>query len=474
VTPRSSRTIRTRLTLWYVAVLAAIVVIYTAVAGVLQYWQLTRQIYHDQVQDMETVEALLFFTPDGRLDLRQDYLSTPAHRLLIDRLMEVLSPAGEILYRNERTGTLDLGGPRRPGEGKASFDTRRLRLANGVRVQLISHVHSVDGHPLLIRLAYSLDPVYDRMRRFFLILGLAMPLALAAAAVAGQGLARRALSPLEHIARQTAQITATRLGDRLALDNPDDELGHIAYVVNNLLSRLEASFEQLTQFSSDVAHELRTPLAAIRSVGEVGLQQERTPEAYREIIGSMLEETSRLTELIDGLLMMSRTESTNVGATLSAVRLADIVQEAAGLVEILAQEQRTTIEIIETADTMVEADSLLLRLAVVNVLHNAIKYSPGGGQIMVRLGATQRETSQLVRAEIHDQGPGIAEADRERVFERFYRVDTARSRDAGGIGLGLAIARWAISRCNGTIRFEHPDHPGARCVIELPAVPRPA
>jgi heavy metal sensor kinase len=460
--------LRARLTLWYVGVLAALLIAYTGVVAGLQYWALTRQIYHDQVQDMETVEGLLYVAPDGRLLLRDTYHTSQSDRQLVDRFMEVLAPTGEVLYRNDRTAGLDLGGPLTPNEGTGSFNPRRLRLATGEWVQLISHRHPVDGKTVVIRLAYSLRPASLGMLKLAGAVGLVLPLALAASALAGHALARRALRPLERMADATSQITAQSLHERLAVDTSDDELGRVARVVNDLLARLEMAFEQLTQFSSDVAHELRTPLAAIRSVGEVGLQQPRSADAYREIIGSMLEETGRLTELIDGLLLMSRAESGRHETEASTFPLVEAVREASTLVEILAQDRRVMLDLADDSIDAVRADRLVLRLAIVNVLHNAIKHSPEGGRITLRVTRGLEEREPVIRLEIEDEGPGVPAEERERVFQRFYRVDRSRSRDAGGIGLGLAIARWAVSRAGGTIAFEAPRHAGARCVIRLP------
>jgi len=465
---RRTLAVRTRLTLWYVATLAGVLVLYTAISGALDYWQLTRQIYHDQIQDMETVEGLLYFAPDGHLSLNEDYHTSTADRRRVDRYMEVLDPSGTVLYRNDRTASLDLGGPIQPGEGRA-FERRRIDLPNGEPVQLISHLHAVNGRPTLIRLAYSLTPVHAGLVRILAIIAFVLPLTLVAAAIGGRNLVKRALQPLASMATQTEHITAHRLHERLTVDNAGDEFGQIARVVNDLLSRLAASFEQLVQFSSDVAHELRTPLAAIRSVGEVGLQQPRAPEAYREIIGSMLEETNRLTELVDALLMMSRAEPGHAPLTPSVFPLIDLAREATGLVEILAHEKHASITVEDHGESAVQADRMLLRLAVVNVLHNAIKHSPPGGTITVRVSPA--DGNDTIRLAIEDQGPGIPTQDRERVFERFVRVDSSRSRDVGGTGLGLALARWAISRNRGTIRFDGRDHSGALCVIELPTSP---
>src|SRR6266849_220349 len=152
---------------------------------------------------------------------------------------------------------------------------------------------------------------------------LGVPMALAVAGLGGYALARRVLKPLDTMARRAAQITADRLNDRLPVDNPDDELGYLARVFNDALTRLEASFEQLRRFTADASHELRTPLTAIRSVGEVGLQKQGSVRHYREIIGSMLEETNRLTSLVESLLTISRADEGHIHLERAPLRLVE-------------------------------------------------------------------------------------------------------------------------------------------------------
>ena len=176
------RFIRDRLTLWYVSIFGAVLGVYICCACVLQFWQLSDQLHHAEIEDLETVEGLLYFTPDGRLLLNEDYHSHPQSRLLLDRYMEVLSPSGEVLFRNDRLGAMLLGGSPTPHEGEIGYAARRMRLADGTPVLAISHLHLLRGEPLLIRLAYSTEPLRARLFEFIGLLMLAMPLALIAAA----------------------------------------------------------------------------------------------------------------------------------------------------------------------------------------------------------------------------------------------------------------------------------------------------
>jgi len=449
------RYIRDRLTLWYVGIFGAVLGIYICGACILQYWQLNDQLHHAEIQDLETVEGLLYLTPDGRLLLHEDYHSHPQSRLVLDRYMEVLSPGGQVLLRNDRLHGMDLGGAPTPGEGEVGYESKRMHLEDGTTVLAISHLHILEGEPLIIRLAYSTEPLTERLFEFIGLLFLAMPLALIVAGFAGYRVAGKALNPLEEMARKTEQITAQRLNERIPVDNPDDEFGHMSRVLNGLLSRLGESFEKLQHFTSDVSHELRTPLAAIRSVGEVGLQEEHSPEKYRDIIGSMLEEVARLTAMIDTLLTIAHADSGAVKLHRTTFRLSDLVQESVSVVGVLAEDKKQAILVGGNSQLSVSADRSFLRMAVINLLDNAVKYSPAGCTIRVSVedsvGASDRAT--LVGVAIEDEGPGIPKDKAQRVFDRFYRVDEGRTRDAGGAGLGLAIAKWAVEAHGGAINL---------------------
>ena len=467
--------IRTRLTLWYVAVFSLVLVLYVAGACVLQYWQLTDQLRHAEVDDMETVEGLLYFTFDGRLMLNEAYHSRPESRLLVDRLMEVRDYSGRVLFRNERLGKLSLGGDPTLQEYTDGHVARRVRLEDGSHVLRLSHRHPVRGRMLLIRIAYSTDPLRRRVLETFGILILVLPMALVCAGFAGYRLAGKILNPLEAMARLTEQITANRLNSRVPVGNPDDEFGHMARVLNDLLHRLEESFSQLQRFTSDVSHELRTPLSSIRSVGEVGLQRMHSREEYRDIIGSMLEEVSRLTAMIDTLLTIAHADSGAIALHRSVFPVMDLVEESVAVVGVLAEEKKQIIDVSGDAGLIVSADRGFLRMAVINLLDNAVKYSPPATSIHISLHAPgpAGDHSPTVHLKIRDEGPGIPRDKTQYVFDRFYRLDEGRTRDSGGAGLGLAIAKWSVEAHGGEILLESDAGAGAAFTIVLPLAPAP-
>jgi heavy metal sensor kinase len=319
--------------------------------------------------------------------------------------------------------------------------------------------------PVVVEVAKSEAPLRQRLRDLLLVMALALPLAVGAAALGGYVLAGRALAPLREMADQARRITADRLSERLPADPLGGELSQLATVFNETFARLERSFAQLRRFTADASHELRTPLTAIRSVGEVGLQERRDAAAYRDIIGSMLEEVDRLARLVDSLLTLSRADADRVPLHREPADLVRLAQEVVSDLGVLAEEKDQTISVEADGPVDVHVDRVILRQALLNVVDNAVKYSPPGGSIRLRV----RDHPADPCIEIVDSGPGIPAADRERVFERFYRVDKARSRSLGGVGLGLAIARWAVESHGG--RIELRSTPGRGCTFRV-VVPR--
>jgi signal transduction histidine kinase len=461
--------IRGRLTVWYIAVLAMILSVYIVLVFVFQYGFVANQIYHDEVQDVETVEGLLYFDKNGTLQLQQNYFSHPRSHLLIDRLMEVRDLSGVVLYRTPNLNGESLGEQVLPDEGDGSFNQRVVKLQDGSHISLISHLHTMQGRTLLIRLGYSLAPFRERMAEFLEILLVALPAALVIAGFAGYQIARSALMPLEEMAQKAKLITARNLHDRLRIDNPDDELGHMATVFNDLLNRLEEAFHQLHSFTGDAAHELRAPMAAIRTVGEIALRQQGTNGNDKEALASILEETSRLDETIGGLLLLARAEAAEAVGP-NTFSLVEVTNEVTEVLEVLAEDRGILLvtNIQDASGLTVTGDRSLIRSAIMNVIHNAIKFSPleSAVRITYKVVGLQDERIEL---SVQDEGPGIKNSELEAVFGRFYTSGRTQAASHTGTGLGLSIARLVIQRSGGQIFFDPGAVVGARCVIHLPA-----
>jgi heavy metal sensor kinase len=307
-------------------------------------------------------------------------------------------------------------------------------------------------------------PVRQTLRTFALILAVAAPAAIGLALVGGYFLAGRVLAPVGAMAETARKITAESLDARLPIDNRHDEFGRLAGVFNDTLARLQEAFDQLRRFTADASHELRTPLTAMRSVGEVALQRPLTVTGYRDVIGSMLEEVDRLTRLVESLLTLTRAEAGRIPLTRQTVDLGDLAVGAADSLRVLAEDKEQTLEVDAQRGITVECDPGIVRQALINLLYNAIKYTPSQGAVSLRVNARPPREAVI---EVNDTGPGIPVEAHGRIFERFYRVDPGRSREDGGVGLGLAIARWAIEANGGRIELESDRGSGALFRIVL-------
>ena len=440
------QSVRVRLALWYAGSLAVLLGLYAGgvFAFVKQslYMELDRRL-HD---DFELAEEMLEGRPGGEIRWRAD--GHEDEDADAQAWTDAWSLDGKLLYRSEpfqKAGADKLAPPSPEFAGYG-----RGILPGGQPLRFLTGRYSVNGTDLILRVARPEGGLRRELGEllFGLVFGLIVMVGIAA--FGGYVLARRALAPVGAMADRARTITAERLGERLPVVNPDDELGHLAMVFNEAFARLERSFEQLRQFTADASHELRTPLTAIRSVGEVGLREPRDEKAYREIVGSMLEEADRLARLVEALLTLSRADAGQVKLHREPVDLSALAREVGSHLEVLAEEKRQAIQVESPGPVFVKVDRLVVRQALINLIDNAIKYSPNGASIRVRLGAKDH-TATL---EVVDQGTGIPEEHQPRVFERFYRVDKARSRELGGAGLGLSIARWAVEANGGRIELE--------------------
>jgi heavy metal sensor kinase len=304
----------------------------------------------------------------------------------------------------------------------------------------------------------------ENLRNLVLILLSGLGPALALAVLGGIWLAGQTLNPLTAITQKAKEIDAERLFERLPVLNPEDEIGQLSQVLNSLMDGLENSFQQLQRFTADASHELRTPLASMRSVGEVTLKRAEDSESYRESISSILEEIQRLTHLVDSLLVLARGDSGKIIIAPESVKIGTLVQEVVEELQVLAEEKEQNIQLQGEDTVELTTDIRTLKMSLTNILHNAIQYSPHQSEIKIQFKTDRND----FLVDVIDEGPGIPVADQQRVFERFYRLDKARSRKQGGTGLGLAIAKWGIEVNGGSIRFLEKVQPGACCRIRLP------
>ncbi len=442
------RSVRMRLTLWHAAVLTVIVCAFSAGIFFFVRVRLFDDLDAHLGRDLATIEATYREAPTE--------LSEAESRAGI-KLFEVTERNG-VLYRTEEWAQRGLDRSVRSD----SATTSSWRSPDGQTYRVL-----VAPYPThRISLAADETALHRTLWTLGVILALGIPCAMALAIAGGWFLAGRVLAPVGAMAERARRITADSLGERLPIENPDDEFGRLATVFNATLARLQDSFERLRRFTADASHELRTPLTAMRSVGEVALHDSLDPAAYRDVIGSMLEEVERLTALVESLLTLTRVDSRRTQLAREVVDLGTIAANATEHLRVLADEKEQTLRVEADDAVSVECDPALLRQGVVNLVDNAIKYTQRNGNIRV---AVRMLRSGEAAIEVKDDGPGIARIHHERIFERFYRVDSGRSRSDGGLGLGLAIARSTVEANGGRVEVESEEGRGSVFRVLLPS-----
>jgi len=440
--------VRVRLTLWHAGVLTLIVCIFSVAIFLFVKTRLYAALDAQLGQNLATIDRVFREEPEELKDLASDWGLT---------LFEV-DKDGSAFHKTEaweRSGLAQA----LTNHGLTLAESWPAADGRTYRMQKMA------GPSHQVAAAIDEAPLRATLKTLSVILAMLIPFATSLAIVAGYFLAGHVLAPVGAMADKARAITAESLAERLPIENSRDEFGRLATVFNETLTRLNDSFERLRRFTTDASHELRTPLTAMRSVGEVALREIREPAAYRDVIGSMLEEVDRLTRLADSLLTLTRAESGKINLTSEVSDVGELTRNVADQLRVLAEEKQQSLRIETANPSRVLCDPAILRLGLTNLLHNAIKYTPAGGAIRVGVNATVAGQATI---EVQDTGPGIPAAHQQKVFERFYRVDAGRSRDMGGVGLGLAIARWAVEANGGRIELESEEEKGSLFRVVLP------
>jgi heavy metal sensor kinase len=280
-------------------------------------------------------------------------------------------------------------------------------------------------------------------------------------------MSRKALAPVDALVRTARDISGTNLNRRLQTLKTGDELQRLTDTLNEMLDRIESAFQKITQFTADASHELRTPVSLIRTEAELALRRSRTEAEYEESLRQILHEAERTTLLIEQLLELARADSGRGSLIMQPVDLPAVVRSVInGWQQVAAVRNLQFSTEICKLDASVMGDATLLRRLADILLDNAFKYTPSPGSVRLAL-EVRAETAVIT---VQDSGAGIAQEDQEKIFERFYRVDTARSRAQGGVGLGLAIAEWIVLQHRGAVSVESRPGVGATFRAELPLI----
>jgi len=301
------------------------------------------------------------------------------------------------------------------------------------------------------------------MRRYFLML----PGMIFVTGLLGWALAGRAIRPLNLVAATAQEITGSNLSLSIPRRNANDELDNLIDSFNRMTARLSQSFDQMRQFSTDVSHELRTPLTAIRGQLEVALFTAEKPEQFRDAMVNALEDVEKLSSIVRALLLLSQAESGQLVLQKTPLDLGEVVADVVDQFQIPAEEKNVNLTATLEPGWVANADRTQVERMISNLLSNALKYTPKGGKVHVRVGRDREEG--WIRLEVEDNGVGIPADNLPHIFDRFYRVRNAQTNYTQGLGLGLSFVAWIVSAHDGTIHVESKPGEGSRFIIRLPA-----
>jgi heavy metal sensor kinase len=454
--------IKFRFTIWYLLVLAVLLIALSA--GV--YFYLSRSLYRNLDNSLELRSTQLSSIPAILESIRQGEFQEELGEIVTlyfysgDQLVEV-SPRGISIPTPHELISQAIG-------GATLFTTIQTEEGEGLRLLAVPINISILGpppgiQPAALVIARSTKQIDQALAGLVRTLIIAVPLALALAAAGGIFLARRALKPVDKIAQTAREIGESDLSQRINV-NTKDELGRLAATLNEMIGRLEKAFQRQKQFTSDASHELRTPLAVIEAESTLALQKERPSSDYQQSLEIISQESRQMSSLIDQLLTLARADAGKEQWNFTEVNLGKLISNLSTDVEILCQEKGLSFQLGQTQDLVVKGDEARLRELFMNLLDNAIIYTPSPGTVSVSL----RREEQMAIVAITDTGVGIPAEDIPFIFERFYRVDKSRSRAEGGSGLGLAICRHIAEAHSGKIEVESQVGVGSTFSVWLP------
>lgn len=461
------RSIRFRLTAWYAGLLTVVIValgalLFFHIKSYLEGTLLETQARRAR-QISDTLVANAGKTGEAYVAREVAALYDPEKS---DRFIRITSRDGRLVYLSgvPFSQAFDPAAvPAAPPSPLAEF-TRKQPIANGPALLIAAVRAGASGSAYLVEVGTSAAPVESMFHHLLLLLGLGLPVVAILAASGGYILIRRTLRPVDEIAGKAEQITQHNLGERLPVLATGDELESLSIALNRMITRLDDAFLNSKRFVADASHELRTPLTILRGELESMVQEDGVPAQHRERIGGLLEEVERLSMIVERLFALSRLDAGEAQSEWVLFDLAELVSTTAGQMTLLAEDRRIAVTCDIGSPVMVRGDRSRLKQVVVNLLDNAIKYTPEGGAVNLRVFASQG----LAVLEVIDTGVGIPKEDLPRIFHRFFRVNQTRSQYPEGAGLGLAIVESICNANRGEVEVESAPGKGSCFRVKLP------
>lgn len=457
-----------RLTLWYLVIFA----LGEAVFGV-GMWLILRDSVFDMVDDdlenqVDDLSRLLASQPaNASLSSLQALMKEAYGSEHWGDYLAVYAQAGQPIYVSGALQSHPAVVPRPENVNKTVFTTRHI---GDQHFRFVFEKIPGNGTAYIVETGLSADDAFDTLRLFRSYLFMFAPLLLLIAAGVGYWMSRRALAPVDALVRTARDVSGANLSTRLEKLHTGDELQRLSDTLNEMLDRIEAAFSRVTQFTADASHELRTPVSLIRTEAELALRRTRSEHEYQESLRHILLESERTTALIEQLLALARADSGREQLQMQPVDLSSVLHGVADAWKQVAaiRDLRFSARLCNQEAFVAGDENLLRRLADI-LLDNAFKYTPTPGMVSLTL----EHRDQVAAVTVQDSGIGIAQPEQGKIFERFYRVDKARSRAQGGNGLGLSIARWIVAQHHGSIKVESRPGEGATFRVELPTIAAP-
>jgi two-component system, OmpR family, sensor kinase len=475
------KSLRFRLVLFYSVGVAVLLIIF----GCISYFSLKESLFHEHDKSLEKhvnsldhiLKSKIYTGNIGKsqniiipkqsitelADSIIDIISTEIYDLSLikpkNNFVQVISPGGTIIYESDNMGSDDL-----PTED-AKLNSMIYETLNDFKDQKIRLALYQDSS-YVIAIGSPLKETEITLSSLFTIFSLLIPSTLIILIVGGWYITNRSLKPIDEISKTAQEITTKHLHMRIKKSKHDDEIGRLIHILNEMIDRLEKSFEKIQQFSSDASHELRTPLTILLGELQNALQGVKTNEGYQRIISNSIDEILSMSQIIEDLLTLYKADSDDLKFNKEKVSLGQLFNNLYEDIQILALGKNLTVTLEIKDDLIINGDRIRLRQLFLNLLENAVKFNKQDGKIDI----SSMQNDENIIVSIKDTGIGITPVDGDKIFDRFYRIDKSRARNVRGTGLGLSISKWIVEKHDGKIEYISEPDKGTTFFVYFPKI----
>jgi heavy metal sensor kinase len=455
-----------KMTLWYIFTFLISILIISAFLYIRLNHQLIKEVDRFLLDETKELSEAIARNPKEAETLA-DFETKVMGRSYYSIFFRVLNENGEPLYISKGFKEIGYGSNDKvlvnARNGKETRENVGSREEEGPFRVLSTPLYKGERLAYIIQLGTRLEFVRRSLLNLASNLLATWPILLILSALGGWILVKRSLSPIGYIASKAESITSKNLSERLTPRGTDDEMDHLIQTINGMIARLEGSFNRMAEFTADASHELKTPICAMRGEAEVLLSKGRAAVEYQEGLAHLIERFDHLNRMINDLILLSKFDSSQAELNMVPLRLDLLIKELCSLFQVLAEQKKNSLQIGNLPEIMVMGDKVRLQQLFTNLIDNAIKYTSEGS---IRISVEKNEGNAVVQ--VVDTGIGIPQGERENIFKRFYRVDQSRSKESGGVGLGLSIAGWVAHAHHGRIEVDSELNQGATFTVYLP------